>query len=95
MIKVRLYVFKPSVRKRWVVVGRHGEYLILPEANYCSCPDFFFRVISGKKSKCYHLAYIKLMIERGRFEIVEKDDAEHDQLIERWLGGEASPERER
>ncbi|MEM2846733.1 MAG: SWIM zinc finger family protein [Nitrososphaerota archaeon] len=91
--RVRLHIFKPSERSRWVVVGRHGEYLVLPEAGYCSCPDFFFRVMSGEKPTCYHLVAVKLAIERKQFKIVEMDDAEHDQLMERWLRGEASSEK--
>ena len=48
--RVKLYIFKPSGRRRWIVVGRHQDYLILPEAGYCSCSDFFFRVMSGEKA---------------------------------------------
>jgi predicted nucleic acid-binding Zn finger protein len=92
--RVRLHVFKPSGRRRWVVVGKHGEYLVLPEAGYCSCPDFFFRVMSGEKPTCYHLVAVKLAIERKQFNIVESDDAEHDQLMEHWLRGEAPKEKE-
>lgn len=91
--KVRLHIFKPSGRRRWIVVGKHGEYLVLPEASYCSCPDFFFRVMSGEKPTCYHLVAVKLAIERNQFKIVEMDDAEHDQLMECWLRGEASSEK--
>ncbi len=92
--RVKLHVFKPSGRRRWVVVGKHGEYLVLPEAGYCSCPDFFFRVMSGEKPTCYHLVAVKLAIERNQFKTVEKYDAEHDQLMECWLKGEALPKKD-
>jgi len=45
--RVKLYVFDPSGRKVWIVVGRGGEYQILPVSGYCSCSDFYFRVVDG------------------------------------------------
>jgi len=84
--RVKLYIFKPSGRKRWIVVGKHGEYLILPEAEYCSCHDFFFRVMSGEKPTCYHLIAVKLAKKKGEYEVIEEDDEWHDILMNEWLG---------
>src|SRR5437899_12199248 len=53
--KVSKYVFSPSGRTIWVVAGKHGEYQVLPESMFCSCDDYFFRVMSGKKQVCYHI----------------------------------------
>ena len=83
--RVKLYIFKPSGRRRWIVVGRHQDYLILPEAGYCSCNDFFFRVMSGEKPTCYHLIAVRLARERGRYEVIEESDEWHDTLMNEWL----------
>ncbi|MEM3606212.1 MAG: hypothetical protein QXE30_00955, partial [Candidatus Bathyarchaeia archaeon] len=58
--RVKKYVFKPSNRVLWIVLGRKDEYQVIPEANFCSCNDFYFRVIGGKKKLCYHLIAQKL-----------------------------------
>jgi len=88
--RVKLYVFKPSGRRRWVVVGKHGEYLVLPGSGYCSCHDFFFRVMSGEKPTCYHLIAVRIAEERSRYELIEEKDSNHDKLMSRWIRGEAS-----
>ncbi|HDD66712.1 MAG TPA: hypothetical protein ENG52_03720 [Nitrososphaeria archaeon] len=90
--RVKLYVFKPSGRRRWIVVGRHGEYLVLPDAGYCSCHDFFFRVMSGEKPTCYHLLAVKLARERNAYQLIEEDDRWHDTLMNEWLGRKSRPE---
>ena len=48
---VKKYIFKPSKKELWIVVGREGEYLIT-EWNKnndlqfaCSCPDYLFHVL--------------------------------------------------
>jgi len=89
--RVKLYVFKPSGRMRWIVVGRHGDYLVLPEAGYCSCHDFFFRVMSGEKPTCYHLIAVRLARKMGEYAVIEEEDEWHDILMMEWLG--RRPER--
>ena len=89
--RIRLYLFKPSGRRRWVVAGRRGEYLVLPDSGYCSCHDFFFRVISGEKPTCYHLMAVKLARRRGAYDVIEKEDRWHDSLMSEWLGRKKSP----
>jgi len=42
---VKKYVFSPSGRIVWIVVGREREYQIMPAAGFCSCDDFYFRVM--------------------------------------------------
>jgi predicted nucleic acid-binding Zn finger protein len=53
--KVRKIVFLPSNRVVWLVSGRGRDYVILPRARFCSCEDFYFRVISHEEFLCYHL----------------------------------------
>ena len=88
--RVKLYMFKPSGRQRWVVVGKHGEYLVLPGSGYCSCHDFFFRVISGEKPTCYHLVAARIAKERNQYELIEEKDSNYDKLMNKWIKGEES-----
>ena len=52
---VKRYLFKPSGRELWVIVGESREYLILPHAPYCSCDDYYYAVMDGKAMLCQHL----------------------------------------
>lgn len=88
--RVKMYVFKPSNRRLWVVVGRHGLYMVLPDSEYCTCNDFFFRVIGGEKPTCYHLLAVKRARREGKYTVIEKDDGLYRRVLETALGsGEA------
>ena len=50
--RVKKYVFKPSGRTVWIVIGRERDYLIMPEAEFCMCDDFYFRVLDRKIHLC-------------------------------------------
>jgi predicted nucleic acid-binding Zn finger protein len=70
--RVKKYEFKPSDRVVWIVVGDEGEYEVLPSVNFCSCNDFYFRVIRGEVPLCYHLIAQKLAEALNRFSVMEK-----------------------
>lgn len=72
--RVKLYLFKPSGRTLWIVVGKHGRYLVLPDPEYCTCNDFFFRVLSEEKPNCYHILAVKKAVKEKIYRIVEKED---------------------
>jgi len=72
--KVKKYVFQPSGRTMWIVTGKERNYQILPSANFCSCFDFYFRVIGHDTSFCYHLIAQKLAKVLGKYSIVEELD---------------------
>jgi predicted nucleic acid-binding Zn finger protein len=82
--RVKKYVFKPSGRVLWVVVGRERDYLIMPEAEFCPCDDFYFRVLDGKVHMCYHLLTQKLAQNLGWFELFEENDDCYDMLMDEW-----------
>jgi predicted nucleic acid-binding Zn finger protein len=82
--RVKKYIFKPSERIVWIVVGRERDYLIMPEAEFCTCDDFYFRVLDKKVHVCYHLLTQKLAQNLGWFEIIEDDDECYDMLMKEW-----------
>src|SRR2546430_7589881 len=55
--KVTNYRFKPSGRTLWVVKGRKGEYQVMPDSMFCTCDDYYLRVMDNKKQLCYHLVF--------------------------------------
>lgn len=83
--RVKKYVFRPSGRTVWVVVGQGGEYIIFPRAEYCSCSDFYFRVIDGKEGYCYHLLAHKLSSALDHYRTVLEEDEFYGVLMDAWL----------
>ncbi|MBO3803005.1 MAG: hypothetical protein JTT11_03895 [Candidatus Brockarchaeota archaeon] len=82
--KVKKYVYEPSGRVRWVVVGREREYVVLREAEYCSCEDFYFLVVSGLVPYCYHILAQKLAEALGRYDTISEDDGMYEFLSGRF-----------
>ena len=69
--------FTPSGRKIIVVVGRFGDELIDPEKPYCSCANFYFKVIQGKEELCYHLISYRIASKAGLMDTMEFGDEEY------------------
>ena len=82
--RVKKYVFKPSGRTVWIVIGRERDYLIMPEAEFCTCDDFYFRVLDKKIHLCYHLIAQKIARNLGWYETIEENDELHDTLMNEW-----------
>ena len=82
--RVKKYIFSPSGRIVWVVVGREREYQIMPEAVFCSCDDFYFRVMDREANICYHLIAQKLADVLALYDKIEEEDRLYDCLMEEW-----------
>ena len=74
---VKESVFLPSGRKVITVVGRLGDEFIDPDKPYCSCSNFFFRVLGGREETCYHLLSYRMAAETGRLDVVKFSDEEY------------------
>lgn len=79
--KVRLYIFDPSGRRAWIVVGKKQDYQILPNAEFCVCDDYYFRVIGGKAPLCYHLIAQKLAAALDKFELIRESDEKYETIV--------------
>ncbi len=82
--RVKKYVFKPSNRTVWIVVGRERDYLLMPEAEFCTCDDFYFRVLDKKIHLCYHLIAQKIARNLGWFEVMDENDEIYQSLMNEW-----------
>jgi predicted nucleic acid-binding Zn finger protein len=80
--RVKKYVFQPSGRIVWIVVGKEREYLVMPAAEYCTCDDFYFQFHQGHL--CYHIIAQKLAEATSEFDLIEDDDQLFDILIKEW-----------
>jgi predicted nucleic acid-binding Zn finger protein len=87
--RIKKYVFKPSNRIVWIVVGKHRDYLVMPIIYYCSCDDFYYQFDRGHV--CYHIIAQKLAEATGRFDLFEDEDRLFDILILEWK----TPEEQR
>ncbi|MBT3283447.1 hypothetical protein HN807_09705 [Candidatus Bathyarchaeota archaeon] len=82
--RVKKYVFRPSGRALWIAIGNNAEYMIYSKAGYCSCSDFYFRVLDEEKAYCYHLLAQKLAEALDFFDLIKEDDESYDQLTAIW-----------
>ena len=87
--RIKKYVFQPSGRIVWIVVGKERDYLVMPSIGYCSCDDFYYQFDHGHI--CYHIIAQKLAEATGRFDLFEDDDQLYDILIKEWKAPEEQP----
>jgi predicted nucleic acid-binding Zn finger protein len=73
--------FLPSGRRIFSVVGTQGDEFIDPERPYCSCSNFFFRVMGGREELCYHLLSYRIAIKTGHVAVVEFGDDEYGEYL--------------
>lgn len=74
---VKESLFLPSGRRVITVVGRLGDEFIDPDRPYCSCSNFFFRVLGGREETCYHLLSYRIASETGKLDVVKFSDEEY------------------
>lgn len=74
---VKESVFLPSGRKVISVVGTLGDELVDPLRPYCSCSNFFFRVLGGREETCYHLLSYAIATKMGMVDTVRFSDEEY------------------
>ena len=80
--RVKKHLFDPSGRVIWVVAGNERDYHVLPLANFCSCFDFYFRVVGHEASLCYHIITKKLAEALNRYDVIKEPDADFAPLLE-------------
>ena len=82
--KVKKYVFKPSGKVIWIVVGKKREYIVLPNVSFCSCDDYYYRIMNEEVSLCYHLIACWIAEATGEFDLIEEEDSFYDFLLSDW-----------
>lgn len=82
--RVKKYIFKPSNRVVWIVIGKERDYLIMPAADFCTCDDFYFRVMDNQVHLCYHLIAQKLSEALQNYVSYEEVDELHEALMKEW-----------
>lgn len=82
--RVKKYVFKPSGRTVWIVVGKERDYLIMSRAEFCTCDDFYFRVLDREVHLCYHLIAQKIANNLTWYKTIEEHDELYDSLMKEW-----------
>ena len=60
-------------------MGKHNEYWIDPNLDYCSCKDYYYRTLSGK-GLCYHLEFAKGKMTE-KLETVRFSDSEYFDFV--------------
>jgi predicted nucleic acid-binding Zn finger protein len=81
---VSSYKFKPSGRTIWIVKGRKGDYQVMPESMFCTCDDYYFRVMDNKRQLCYHLVAQQIAEALGQFSVSELSDSRYAEIAAKW-----------
>ena len=84
LIQIKKYIFKPSGRIAWIVIGKEREYLVMPAADFCTCDDFYFRVMDREVHLCYHLIAQKLAEALMWYDLINERDELYTSLMEEW-----------
>lgn len=82
--RVKKYRFEPSGRTVWIVVGKGRDYLVMPAADFCSCDDFYFRVMDREVHLCYHLIAQKMAEALSQYDLFNEEDELYDRLMDEW-----------
>jgi predicted nucleic acid-binding Zn finger protein len=82
--RIKKYIFRPSMKTIWIAIGQNAEYLIYSNADYCSCSDFYFRVLDHEKAYCYHLLAQKIAEALNNYDVVEEEDEIYPVLLNIW-----------
>ena len=82
--RVKRYTFKPSGKIIWIVVGKERDYLIMPQADFCTCDDFYFRVLDRQVHLCYHLIAQKIATALEWYDTIEEHDGLYETLMQEW-----------
>lgn len=88
--KITKYHFKPSGRTIWVVKGRKGEYQVMPESMFCTCDDYYFRVMDNKKQLCYHLVAQQIAEAIDKFGELNLADSKYAEVTSKWNASPSS-----
>jgi predicted nucleic acid-binding Zn finger protein len=82
--RVKRVRFVPSGRVIWVVIGRKREYQVVPQSMFCTCDDYYFRVMGQKKQLCYHLIAQHLAEALGLQSQNDLVDADYADFTAQW-----------
>ena len=81
---VKCYLFKPSGRVIWEVTGRKSSYQVMPHTDFCSCDDYYFRVMNSKKQLCYHIIAQRIALALNEFEKEDHHDLDYGKVTKKW-----------
>ncbi len=82
--RVKQVRFAPSERTVWVVRGRRKEYQVVPQSMFCTCDDYYFRVMGHKKQLCYHLIAQQLAEALGNHDRSDLADSDYAGFTAKW-----------
>ena len=75
--KVKLHKFLPSNRIIYTVIGNDGDLLILDKQLFCSCKDYYYRLLEKDNLYCIHLLALKIAYSISNFDKIDFHDHEY------------------
>lgn len=56
----------------------------MPDSMFCTCDDYYFRVMDKKKQLCYHLVAQQIADGLGKFVESDLADSKYSEVTSRW-----------
>jgi predicted nucleic acid-binding Zn finger protein len=53
---------------------------VLPDSLFCTCDDYYFRVMEHKKQLCYHIIAQQLSEAMGNYNVMETTDSRYPEI---------------
>jgi len=78
---IRKHVFLPSQTEIWTVIGDEGDNLVNEKPLFCSCKDFYFKILKKKGRFCYHLGAFLIAKKRREYSTFYYRDDEFESFM--------------
>ncbi|MEM3190738.1 MAG: hypothetical protein QW292_01240 [Candidatus Parvarchaeota archaeon] len=82
---VKRYLFLPSMKELWSIVGKENEYILLKEPIVCSCPSSFFKRLRYRGS-CYHETIFIEALNENSYETIVCHDSDIQLMVDMLTG---------
>ena len=66
------------------MTGRGRDYQVLPDSLFCTCDDYYFRVMEHKKQLCYHIIAQQLSEAVSKHSVREVTDALYPEITSKF-----------
>jgi len=56
----------------------------MPDSMFCTCDDYYFRVMDNKKQLCYHLVAQQIAEALGQYGMLDFADSQYAEVTSKW-----------
>jgi predicted nucleic acid-binding Zn finger protein len=57
---------------------------VMPDSMFCTCDDYYFRVMDNKRQLCYHLVAQQIAEALGQYAVLDFADLQYADVLSKW-----------